>query len=324
MGGPRIILSAQVQTLKLLLQPADNVRLASLCGPMSEHLDQVEACFNIEIRNQGHEFQLTGDFASVSNAADVLQNLYRSTESGELSADRVNRVLMTSGEGNGETESELPEQLVLRHARLRAYGENQRRYLAALRDYDLVFGVGHAGTGKTYIAIAQAVHALEQGLIQRIVLVRPVVEAGERLGFLPGDLMQKIDPYLRPMYDALDVLMGHERVAKLMDANTIEICPLAYMRGRTLNDAFVVLDEAQNASRRQMQMFLTRLGFGSRTVVTGDLSQNDLPAGDRSGLDEALEVLEGTPGVAFVRFGLRDVVRHPLVRHVIEAYERRT
>ena len=291
---------------------------------MSKHLDQMEACFNIEIRNQGHEFQLTGDTASVASAADVLQDLYRSTENEELSADSVNRVLMTSGDGKPESEQELPEQLILRHTRLRAHGESQRRYLAALRDHDLVFGVGHAGTGKTYLAIAQAIYALEQGLVQRIVLVRPVVEAGERLGFLPGDLMQKIDPYLRPMYDALDALMGPGRVRKFMDANTIEICPLAYMRGRTLNDAFVVLDEAQNATCRQMQMFLTRLGFGSHTVVTGDLSQNDLPSGDRSGLNEALEILTDTSGVAFVRFGVRDVVRHPLVRKVIEAYGRRS
>ncbi len=317
-------MSASSRTLRLHLQPADNVRLASLCGPLSAHLEQMEACFNIEIRNHGHEFQLTGDTASVSSAADVLQDLYRSTESGELSADSVNRVLMTSGDEQSAEAQELPEQLKLRHTRLRAHGESQRRYLAALRDHDLVFGVGHAGTGKTYLAIAQAIYALEQGLVQRVVLVRPVVEAGERLGFLPGDLMQKIDPYLRPMYDALDALMGSERMHKLMEANTIEICPLAYMRGRTLNDAFVVLDEAQNASCRQMQMFLTRLGFGSRTVVTGDLSQNDLPRGERSGLDEALELLQDTPGIAFVHFGVRDVLRHPLVRKVIEAYGRRS
>ena len=255
-------------------------------------------------------------------AAGALQALYRQTEHAELSEDSVNRFLLTSGHDE-EAASGQVKDLILRHSRLRAYGENQESYLAALQDHDLVFGVGPAGTGKTYLAIAQAIYALEQDLVQKVVLVRPVLETGERLGFLPGDLTQKIDPYLRPMYDALDELMGHDRVMRRMESNVIEIAPLAYMRGRTLKDAFVILDEAQNASRGQMKMFLTRLGFGSRTVVTGDLTQTDLPSGDCSGLQEALELLGGMPGIACVHFTEHDVVRHPLVRQVIKAYSRK-
>ena len=315
------MLSTQASTLKLLLQPADNPRLASLCGPLNVHLHQLEARFGVEIQHRGHDFQLLGEEVSVAAAAGMLQALYRQTEHGELSEDSVNRFLLTSWNDDGETPEQTAE-LVLRHSRLRAYGANQQRYLSALQDHDLVFGVGPAGTGKTYLAIAQAIRALEQDLVQRIVLVRPVLETGERLGFLPGDLARKIDPYLRPMYDALDELMGHERVVRRMESNVIEIAPLAYMRGRTLKDAFVILDEAQNASRGQMKMFLTRLGFGSRTVVTGDLTQTDLPSGDRSGLEEALDLLGGMPGMACVHFTQRDVVRHPLVRQVIEAYSR--
>ncbi len=314
-------MSTQASTLKLLLQPADNPRLASLCGPLNAHLHQLEARFGIEVRHRGHEFQLLGDAVSVAAAAEALQGLYHQTEHAELSEDSVNRFLLTSG--HEEKMSGPREDLVLRHSRLRAYGENQERYLAALQDHDLVFGVGPAGTGKTHLAIAQAVYALEQDLVQKIVLVRPVLESGERLGFLPGDLTQKIDPYLRPMYDALDELMGHDRATRQMENNIIEIAPLAYMRGRTLKDAFVILDEAQNASRGQMKMFLTRLGFGSRTVVTGDLTQTDLPPGDCSGLEEALGLLGGMPGIACVHFTEHDVVRHPLVRQVIKAYARK-
>ncbi len=314
-------MSTPARTLKLLLQPADNSRLASLCGPMGEHLRQLEARFGIEIHHRGHDFQLVGEHMSVATAAGLLQDMYRHTEQGELSADNVNRFLLASR--NEDAAPAAPDvELMLRHARLRTYGANQQRYLAALHDHDLVFGVGPAGTGKTYLAMARAVHALEQEQVRRIVLVRPVVEAGERLGFLPGDLAQKIDPYLRPMFDALDELAGHERAVRWLESNVVEIAPLAYMRGRTLNDAFVILDEAQNASRAQMKMLLTRLGFGARTAVTGDLTQTDLPPGDRSGLEEALELLEGLPGVAFVRFRRSDVVRHPLVQQVIEAYTR--
>ena len=316
-------MSTQASILKLLLQPADNPRLASLCGPLNAHLHQLEARFGIEIQHRGHDFQLLGEEVSVAAAAGALQALYRQTEHTELSEDSVNRFLLTSRHDGGTAPGQAKE-LVLRHSRLRAYGENQECYLSALQDHDLVFGVGPAGTGKTYLAIAQAIYALEQDLVQKIVLVRPVLETGERLGFLPGDLTQKIDPYLRPMYDALDELMGHDRVMRRMENNIIEIAPLAYMRGRTLKDAFVILDEAQNASRGQMKMFLTRLGFGSRTVVTGDLTQTDLPSGDCSGLEEALELLGSMPGIACVHFTEHDVVRHPLVRQVIAAYSRKS
>ncbi len=314
-------MSTQPSTLKLLLQPADNLRLANLCGPLGEHLHQMEARFGIEIHHRGHDFQLIGDRMSVVTAAELLQDMYRHTEKEELSAASVNRFLLTNED---TTSVEMPvAELRLRRVKLRTYGANQARYLAALRDHDLVFGVGPAGTGKTYLAIAQAVHALEQEQVQRIVLVRPVVEAGERLGFLPGDLTQKVDPYLRPMYDALNELMGREQAARLLETGVIEIAPLAYMRGRTLNDAFVVFDEAQNATRAQMKMLLTRLGFGARTVVTGDLTQTDLLTEDRSGLEEALDILNDTSGIAFVHFKRRDVVRHPLVRQILEAYARR-
>ena len=316
-------MSAQASTLKLLLQPADNPRLASLCGPLNAHLHQLETRFGVEIQHRGHDFQLLGEEASVAAAAGALQALYRQTEHAELSEDSVSRFLLTSGHDEEAVSGQVKD-LVLRHSRLRAYGENQESYLAALQDHDLVFGVGPAGTGKTYLAIAQAIYALEQDLVQKVVLVRPVLETGERLGFLPGDLTQKIDPYLRPMYDALDELMGHDRMMRRMESNVIEIAPLAYMRGRTLKDAFVILDEAQNASRGQMKMFLTRLGFGSRTVVTGDLTQTDLLPGDCSGLEEALELLGGMPGIACVHFTEHDVVRHPLVRQVIKAYSRKS
>ena len=307
--------------MKLLLQPEDNPRLASLCGPLNTHLHQLEAKFGIEVRHRGHDFQLLGEEASVEAAAGALQALYRQTESEKLSGDSVSRFLLASWQDEDITATHTKE-LVLHHSRLRAYGKNQESYLSVLRNHDLVFSVGPAGTGKTYLAIAQAIYALEQGLVQRIVLVRPALETGERLGFLPGDLAKKIDPYLRPMYDALDELMGHDRMVRQMENNIIEIAPLAYMRGRTLKDAFVILDEAQNASCGQMKMFLTRLGFGSRAVVTGDLTQSDLPRGNRPGLEEALELLDGMSSIACVHFTQQDVVRHPLVRQVIEAYAR--
>ena len=309
--------------MTLRLQPADNPRLASLCGPLSAHLHQLEARFGVEIRHRGHDFQILGEEASVAAAADALRALYRWTEHTELSKDGIDQFLLGSGQ-DGEKEPGRLKELVLRHARLRAYGKNQERYLSALQDHDLVFGVGPAGTGKTHLAIAQAIYALEQDLVQKIILVRPVLEAGERLGFLPGDLAQKIDPYLRPMYDALDELMGHGQVMRRMESSIIEIAPLAYMRGRTLKDAFVILDEAQNASRGQMKMFLTRLGFGSRTVVTGDLTQTDLPSGHHSGLEEAINLLGNMPDIACVRFTDHDVVRHPLVRQVVKAYSRKS
>ena len=311
-------------TLDLLLEPADNPRLARLCGPLNAHLRQLEARLGIEIRHRGHDFRLVGARAAVAAGGALLRDLYRQAGSGELSGERLNRCLQeaAAAPAGTEAETEAPVELALQHARLRAHGAHQREYLAALQARDLVFSIGPAGTGKTHLAVARAVQALERGEVRRVVLVRPVVEAGERLGFLPGDLVQKIDPYLRPMHDALDELLGRERAARLMEAGGIEVAPLAYMRGRTLRDAYAILDEAQNASRGQMKMFLTRLGFGARAVVTGDLSQTDLPAGRRSGLEEAVALLEGAPGIAVVRFDRRDVLRHPLVQQVLAAYER--
>ena len=306
--------------LKLLLEPHNNPRLARLCGPLNAHLHQVESRFDVEIHHRGHDFELVGDGVSVAAVAEVLRGLYRRTEQEDLSADGVNRFLQEAAV-NALQGGQVQAELVLRKSRVQAYGDNQKRYLAALRDHDIVFSVGPAGTGKTYLAIAQAVHALEQDQVQRIILVRPVVEAGERLGFLPGDLVQKIDPYLRPMYDALYELMGHEPVAKLIEHHRIEVAPLAYMRGRTLADAFVILDEAQNASREQMKMFLTRIGFGSRVVITGDTTQSDLPESQRPGLVDALDRLAGVPDIAFIHLSRQDVIRHPLVQHIIDAYD---
>ena len=317
-------LNAADCTLDLLLEPADNPRLARLCGPLNAHLRQLEARLGIEIRHRGHDFRLIGARAAVAAGDALLRDLYRQAGSGELSGERLNRCLQeaAAAPAGTEAEAEAPVELALRHARVRAHGAHQREYLAALQARDLVFSIGPAGTGKTHLAVARAVQALERGEVRRVLLVRPVVEAGERLGFLPGDLVQKIDPYLRPMHDALDELLGRERAARLMEAGGIEVAPLAYMRGRTLRDAYAILDEAQNASRGQMKMFLTRLGFGARAVVTGDLSQTDLPAGRRSGLEEAVALLEGAPGIAVVRFDRRDVLRHPLVQQVLAAYER--
>ena len=314
-------------TLDLLLEPADNPRLARLCGPLNAHLRQLEARLGIEIRHRGHDFRLIGARAAVTAGDALLRDLYRQAGSGELSGERLNRCLQEAAAAPAAapaagTAAEAPAELALRHARVRAHGAHQREYLAALQARDLVFSIGPAGTGKTHLAVARAVQALERGEVRRVLLVRPVVEAGERLGFLPGDLVQKIDPYLRPMHDALDELLGRERAARLMEAGGIEVAPLAYMRGRTLRDAYAILDEAQNASRGQMKMFLTRLGFGARAVVTGDLSQTDLPAARPSGLAEAVALLEGAPGIAVVRFDRRDVLRHPLVQQVLAAYER--
>ncbi len=321
-------LNAADCTLDLLLEPADNPRLARLCGPLNAHLREMEARLGIEIRHRGHDFRLSGARAAVAAGGALLRDLYRQAGRGELSGERLNRCLQEAAAAEPPARepaaeaAEAPAELVLRHARVRAHGARQREYLAALQAHDLVFSIGPAGTGKTHLAVARAVQALERGEVRRVLLVRPVVEAGERLGFLPGDLVQKIDPYLRPMHDALDELLGRERVVRLMEAGGIEVAPLAYMRGRTLRDAYAVLDEAQNASRGQMKMFLTRLGHGARAAVTGDLSQTDLPEGRRSGLAEAVALLEGAPGIAVARFDRRDVLRHPLVQQVLAAYER--
>ncbi|MEJ2514189.1 MAG: PhoH family protein [Gammaproteobacteria bacterium] len=304
----------------LALEPADNARLANLCGQFDEHLKQVERRLGVEIRNRGNRFQVEGPAVMADAAARVLKSLYDLAASETISPHRVHLWLQEAG--LEEPDGDEPDEVQTRRGIVRGRGPNQARYLQSIRHADLTFGIGPAGTGKTYLAVASAVEALERDEVRRIVLVRPAVEAGERLGFLPGDMSQKVDPYLRPMYDALYEMLGFERVGRLIDRHVIEIAPLAFMRGRTLNEAFIILDEAQNTTIEQMKMFLTRIGFGSRAVVTGDITQTDLPANKVSGLRHVAKVLEGLEGVGFVRFTPRDVVRHPLVQRIVEAYER--
>ncbi|ROR34856.1 PhoH family protein [Inmirania thermothiophila] len=318
-------MSARPQSLSVVLEPADNRRLANLCGQFDEHLRQVERRLGVEINNRGNHFQVIGEGTAAATAVEVLRRLYAAAAEEALTPMRVHLALQQAGAGEGE---EAPaadgEEVVIRTRRalIRARGPNQRRYLRAIAEHDLNFGIGPAGTGKTYLAVASAVAALESEQVRRLVLVRPAVEAGERLGFLPGDLVQKVDPYLRPLYDALYEMLGFERVARLLERNVIEVAPLAYMRGRTLNESFIILDEAQNTTVEQMKMFLTRIGFGSRAVVTGDVTQIDLPRPELSGLRQVIEVLRDVEGIRFTFFTSRDVVRHPLVQRIVAAYER--
>jgi len=306
------------------LDPADTERLANLCGPFDGHLRQVELRLGVEIANRGNVFRVSGQQERVAAAERLLQALY--AEAGETVFDS-HGIHLRLNEANVERVDEgfQPQEVAVRVRRgtIRGRGANQARYLHAIASNDINFGIGPAGTGKTFLAVAMAVDALNESRVQRLILVRPAVEAGEKLGFLPGDLTQKVDPYLRPLYDALYEMLGVEKVAKLLEKNVIEIAPLAYMRGRTLNDAFVILDEAQNTTIEQMKMFLTRLGFGSTAVVTGDMTQIDLPKHVKSGLKDATEVLRGVDGVSFTFFEARDVVRHPLVARIVSAYDRR-
>jgi phosphate starvation-inducible PhoH-like protein len=310
-------------TREVLLAPADNVRLVELCGPLDEHLRLIESRLGVEVRRRGNRFQLVGLPPAVKRAESVLQDLYARAQREPVDSQRVHIALQALDmDGNG-TEAAESDELKVRTARgaVRARGANQTEYLNNVRTHDLTFGIGPAGTGKTYLAVACAVEALQSEKVRRIILVRPAVEAGERLGFLPGDLSQKVDPYLRPMYDALYEMLGFERVAKLIERNIIEVAPLAFMRGRSLNDSFVILDEAQNTTNEQMKMFLTRIGFGSKAVVTGDITQVDLPNSKQSGLRTVIDILRGVRGIAFTMFTSRDVVRHPLVQRIVQAYE---
>ncbi len=312
-------------TLDLVLEPESATRLSNLCGRLDEHLRQIERRLGIEVANRGCSFHLIGEQRSILAGGMVLKELYALTSEESLTPERVHLYLQEAGIEALAEESEatrLPEVLIkTRRGMIRPRGRNQQEYLQRILRHDLNFGVGPAGTGKTYLAVACAVDALERDQVRRILLVRPAVEAGERLGFLPGDLAQKIDPYLRPLYDALYEMLGFERVAKLIERNVIEVAPLAYMRGRTLNESFIILDEAQNTTPEQMKMFLTRIGFGSTAVVTGDVTQVDLPRGQLSGLRQAIEVLERVEGISFTFFSAKDVVRHPLVQRVVLAYE---
>ncbi|MET0230840.1 MAG: PhoH family protein [Rhodanobacteraceae bacterium] len=309
-----------------VLEPDDNERLANLNGPFDEHLRQIELRLGVEIANRGNIFRVTGAEPAVRAAERVLRELYDVTENETLSAHQVNLHLGEAGIDALEAQAAAGAQSVavkVKRGTIRGRGANQQRYLHEIATHDINFGVGPAGTGKTYLAVAMAVDALNDNRVQRLILVRPAVEAGEKLGFLPGDLTQKVDPYLRPLYDALYEMLGIEKVMKLIERNVIEIAPLAYMRGRTLNDSFVILDEAQNTTIEQMKMFLTRIGFGSVAVVTGDMTQTDLPRHVKSGLRDAIEVLRDVDGVSFTFFTARDVVRHPLVQRIVRAYEKR-
>lgn len=311
-----------MSTLELTLEPVDNARLANLCGVLDENLRQIENALDVSIARRGESFRVDGVPQQQQLAADVLRRFYERSE-GALSVEDVQLGLIEMTRGVAVLPEEEP-QLQTRRRDVHGRTPTQTAYINSILEHDVTFGIGPAGTGKTYLAVACAVDAFERDTVKRIVLVRPAVEAGERLGFLPGDLAQKVDPYLRPLYDALYDLMGFEKVGKLFERGAIEIAPLAYMRGRTLNQSFVILDEAQNTTPEQMKMFLTRIGFGSRAVVTGDTTQVDLPRGQKSGLIDAQEVLTNVRGLAFVRFTSQDVVRHPLVQRIVNAYEART
>jgi phosphate starvation-inducible PhoH-like protein len=303
------------------LVPPDNARLANLCGPLDENVRLIEDRMGVSIKRRGASFRIVGQRAPA--AEELVRELFEAAHREEISLERVHLALRDSRDMPGSITGDESAEGAVRVARgtIRARGRNQKDYLANIHARDLTFGIGPAGTGKTYLAVACAVEALQADKIRRIILVRPAVEAGERLGFLPGDLTQKVDPYLRPMYDALYEMLGFDRVARFIERNVIEVAPLAFMRGRSLNDWFVILDEAQNSTPEQMKMFLTRIGFGSRAVVTGDVTQTDLPAGKPSGLRHVINILRNTDGVAFTFFEAGDVVRHPLVQRIVQAYE---
>jgi len=318
-----------VKPLEFDLEPEDNARLAALCGPLDQNLKLVEQRLGVGLRRRGNQFRVEGERAA--SAERVLRDLFELTANGgSIDLPDVHLALREHESPSGEPtqRAQDPRDVdtadgVARVPRglIRARGPHQKQYLANIHTHDLTFGVGPAGTGKTYLAVACAVEALQTERVRRIVLVRPAVEAGERLGFLPGDLTQKVDPYLRPMYDALYEMLGFDRVARLIERNVIEVAPLAFMRGRSLNESYIILDEAQNTTPEQMKMFLTRIGFGSHAVVTGDVTQTDLPTGRVSGLRHVLEFLRGVQGVAFSFFDAGDVVRHPLVQRIVLAYE---
>ncbi len=320
------------ESLQLTLESADTRLLANLCGPLNEHLRQIEQRLHVAIRARGNVFDINGDAAHVAGVRQVLLALYAEARSGAtITPALIHLHLRTfhpreSGVDDDAEQDNVAAIPIIRAKKItiKPRGKNQQGYVRAIQTHDINFGIGPAGTGKTYLAVACAVEALLADKVSRILLVRPAVEAGEKLGFLPGDLAQKIDPYLRPLYDALYEMLGFEAVTKLIERNVIEIAPLAYMRGRTLNDSFIILDEAQNTTREQMKMFLTRIGFGSTAVITGDATQIDLPRGTPSGLTHVMKVLDGAEpvnGISFTYFSARDVVRHPLVQAIVQAYE---
>jgi len=313
------------------LMPVDNHRQANLCGPLDEHLKTIERRLGVEISYRGNEFKIVGQELNCQAVVKLLKNLYVETDTVKGKAQEITEEMVHLAIVNADVleqaptahEADFEKMVTIKTKRgiIKPRNANQSVYVQNVITNDITFGVGPAGTGKTYLAVACAVDALERQEVRRILLTRPAVEAGEKLGFLPGDLSQKVDPYLRPLYDALFEMLGFEKVEKLIERSVIEIAPLAYMRGRTLNDAFIILDESQNTTVEQMKMFLTRIGFNSRAVITGDITQVDLPRGQKSGLRHAIEVLDNVPGVSFNFFGSKDVVRHPVVARIVEAYE---
>lgn len=310
-----------------VLEPNDVKRMANLCGHLDCHINQIRQHYSVQIFNRGNRFQVEGSPEDSYRAARLIRRLYQETHNGTVITPDLIHLLLQADEDDEDSAQPSKSSASASHIKtplllVKARGQSQLEYLQRIREFDLNFGIGPAGTGKTFLAVAAAVEALLRDDVKRILLVRPAVEAGEKLGFLPGDLAQKIDPYLRPLYDALYEMLGFEQVAKLMERNVIEVAPLAYMRGRTLSHSFVILDESQNTTKEQMKMFLTRIGFGSKAVITGDISQVDLPRGVYSGLKHGLAVLDGVDGIGTTRFLNSDVVRHPLVQRIVDAYDR--
>jgi len=311
---------------EIALIPDDSSRLSNFCGQLDAHLRQIESRLQVEIANRGNQFKITGaEDDTVTAVCALLQKLFESTENEELTAEAIHLAMQESSIEQIVAPQDTPAPALIsiktKFGLIKGRGANQQEYLRKIMSHDINFGVGPAGTGKTYLAVACAIEALQTERVRKIILVRPAVEAGEKLGFLPGDMAQKVDPYLRPLYDALYEMLGFERVEKMMDKGIIEVAPLAFMRGRTLNDAFIILDEAQNTTTEQIKMFLTRVGFGSTAVVTGDVTQIDLPSEKMSGLRHVLEVLKDVEGISYTFFNVRDVVRHPLVQRIVSAYE---
>ena len=314
------------QRISLELEPADTERLANLCGQFDQHLKQIESRLHVDIFCRGNLFTVQGEQRQARAASRLIKQLYALSDAEFLTPEVINLHLQDSGIAEIADEVENAPRadditIITKRGAIRGRGPNQKKYLRSISQHAVNFGIGPAGTGKTYLAVASAVAALQADHVQRIVLVRPAVEAGERLGFLPGDLAQKVDPYLRPLYDALYEMLGFDHVARLIDRNVIEVAPLAFMRGRTLNDAFIILDEAQNTTTEQMKMFLTRTGFGSTAVITGDITQIDLPKHQLSGLKQAVKILKDVEGISFTYFSPRDVVRHPMVQRIVMAYD---
>ncbi|GAB5497958.1 MAG: PhoH family protein [Pseudohongiellaceae bacterium] len=311
-------------SISLTLMPDNAQRLANLCGRLNEHIHQIESHLALKIQQRGNVFQLSGSEAAIANGSALLESLYLETEQGQtLNPNQIHLALQEVGGEAVDAESGAEQTLLIKTPKgsVKPRSQHQRDYVRSIQRHDINFGIGPAGTGKTYLAVACAVEALVTERVNRLLLVRPAVEAGEKLGFLPGDLAQKIDPYLRPLYDALYEMLGFEKVGRLIEKNVIEVAPLAYMRGRTLNNSFIILDESQNTTTAQMKMFLTRIGFGSTAVITGDITQIDLPKGTRSGLVHVNKVLANIDGIGFSYFNARDVVRHRLVQRIVEAYD---